>query len=138
MVARGYSHQLPDPWSWADRRLDEIYQDWSGERERKTYLRELDVLRSFPRTDTPRGTGYVLDTIWSVRKALEEESFEAVLKTAILFGHDTDTTAAVAGGLAGIRFGLAAIPKRWLQRLRGFDLAEPLIYRFEATMGDNP
>lgn len=133
LVARGYLRQLADPWGWADRRLDEIYQDWPGERERKAYLGELDGLRSFPKTEKPRGTGYVLDTIWSARKALEKASFEDVVRTAILCGHDTDTTAAVAGGLAGIRFGLAGIPARWLEQLRGFDIAEPLIVRLTAS-----
>ncbi len=129
LVARGYLNQLSDPWTWADHRLDEIYHDWSNGQDREALLRELDVLRSFPKTDKPRGTGYVVDSIWSARKALEEDSFEDVVKTAILFGHDTDTTAAVAGGLAGIKFGLAGIPTRWLEQLRGFDLAEPLITR---------
>ncbi|CAN7212898.1 ADP-ribosylglycohydrolase family protein [Cupriavidus necator] len=129
LVARGYLRQLAEPWVWADRRLDEIYQDWPRERERKAYLRELDLLRSFPKTDQPRGTGYVLDCLWSARKAMEEDSFEDVVRTAILFGNDTDTTAAVAGGLAGIRFGLAGIPARWLEQLRGFELVESLIGR---------
>lgn len=138
LVARGYLRQLGDPWVWADGCLAEIYQDWPNERERKAFLRELDVLRGFPKTDLPRGTGYVIDTIWSTRRALEEASFEDVVRTAIQFGHDTDTTAAVAGGLAGIRFGLAGMPTRWLEQLRGFELVEPLIFRFEATMADNP
>ncbi|SOZ22150.1 hypothetical protein CBM2609_P50011 [Cupriavidus taiwanensis] len=51
MVARGYLCKLPDPWSWADRGLDEIYQDWPGERERKVFLHGVDVLRSFPKPD---------------------------------------------------------------------------------------
>lgn len=127
LVARGYLRQLADPWGWADRRLAEIYQNWLGERERKAFLSELDVLRSFPKTDQPRGTGYCVDTISSARKALEGESFEDVVKTAILFGHDTDTTAAVAGGLAGIRFGLDCIPTRWLGQLRGFELLAPIL-----------
>ncbi|TDF66044.1 ADP-ribosylglycohydrolase family protein [Cupriavidus sp. L7L] len=130
LAARGYLCKLPDPWSWADRRLEEIYQDWTGERQRKAFQAELDVLRSFGKTDQPRGTGYVLDCLWSARKALEEDSFEDVVRTAILFGHDTDTTAAVAGGLAGIR-GLAGIPIRWLEELRGFELVEPLIFHME-------
>ncbi|MFJ1255716.1 ADP-ribosylglycohydrolase family protein [Cupriavidus sp. CuC1] len=138
LVARGYLRQLGDPWVWADGCLAEIYQDWPNERERKAFLRELDVLRGFPKTDLPRGTGYVIDTIWSTRRALEEASFEDVVRTAIQFGHDTDTTAAVTGGLAGIRFGLAGMPTRWLEQLRGFELVEPLIFRFEATMADNP
>jgi len=88
---------------------------------------ELDVVRDFKKTDQPRGAGYVLDTIWSARKALEEDSFEDVARTAILFGNDTDTTAAVACGLAGIKFGVAGIPERWLRQLRGIEIAEALI-----------
>jgi hypothetical protein len=65
---------------------------------------------------------------------MEEESFEDVIRTAILFGNDTDTTAAIAGGLAGIRFGLAGIPKRWLRQLRGFDVAEPLLTRLKGGL----
>ncbi|ANB73891.1 hypothetical protein AYM40_17105 [Paraburkholderia phytofirmans OLGA172] len=127
LVARGYLGNLADPWSSADQRLEEIYAVWSDQPTQKALLVELDVLRRFPKTDQPRGTGYVLDTIWSARQAMEEGSFEDVIRTAISFGHDTDTTAAVAGGLAGIRFGLAGIPISWLQQLRGYDLVEPLI-----------
>lgn len=135
ITARAYLRRLADPWSWADQRLEEIYRDWSNERERKGFLAELDVLRSFPKTDQPGGTGYVLDTMWSARKALEEESFEDVARTAILFGHDTDTTASVACGLAGIKFGIEGIPVRWLAQMRGFEIAEPLIARLMATTG---
>src|SRR6266545_4092857 len=42
-------------------------------------------------------------------------------------GYDTDTTACVAGGLAGIRDGVGAIPERWLRQLRGKELVEPLL-----------
>lgn len=59
--------------------------------------------------------------------AMDESSFEDVARTAILFGHDTDTTAAVACGLAGIRFHIDGIPTRWLAQLRGFEIVEPLI-----------
>ncbi|MFP3554907.1 ADP-ribosylglycohydrolase family protein [Paraburkholderia sp. SIMBA_049] len=130
LIARGYLKKLSDPWSRADQRLEEIYRDWSDTHEQKAFLAELDELRSFSKSSEARGTGYVVDTLWSARKALEEESFEEVTRTAIGLGHDTDTTAAVACGLAGIRFGLDGIPDRWLQQLRGFDLAEPLIARF--------
>ncbi|RZF31200.1 hypothetical protein EVC45_04430 [Paraburkholderia sp. UYCP14C] len=127
LTARGYLRKEADPWSWADQRLEEIYRDWSDERERKGFLAELDALRSFPKTDQPRGTGYVLDTLWSARTAQEEDSFEEVARTAILFGADTDTTAAVACGLAGIKFGVDGMPARWLAQLRGFEIVEPLI-----------
>lgn len=127
LLARGYLHKLADPWSWADQCLETIYEAWPSQEEKTLLLRELNVLRSFPKSDRPRGTGYVIDTLWSARKALEADSFEDVVRTAILFGHDTDTTAAVAAGLAGIRFGLAGIPDRWLTSLRGFALVAPLI-----------
>ncbi|MFL9905312.1 ADP-ribosylglycohydrolase family protein [Paraburkholderia sp. RL17-337-BIB-A] len=127
LVARGYLHDLADPWSSADQRLEKIYAEWSDQTARRAFLCELDVLRSFPKTDESRGTGYVLDTIWSARKAMEAGSFEDVARTAISFGNDTDTTAAVACGLAGIKYGIDGIPERWLRQLRGFHLVEPVL-----------
>lgn len=127
LTARGYLRNLADPWSSADQRLEDIYRAWPDQREGNGFLTELDVLRRFPKTNEPHGTGYVLDTIWSARRALEEGSFEDVARTAILFGHDTDTTAAVACGLAGIKFGLDGIPMRWLASVRGFKMVEPLV-----------
>ncbi|QQX83748.1 ADP-ribosylglycohydrolase family protein [Cupriavidus necator] len=127
LVATGYLHGLADPWASADGRLGAVYKRWPDAREGRECLRELDVLRSFPKHDAPRGTGYVLDTIWSARRALEESTFEDVVRTAVLFGNDTDTTACVAGGLAGIRFGPGGIPARWLKELRGYDIAASLI-----------
>ncbi|MBB5413954.1 ADP-ribosylglycohydrolase [Paraburkholderia sp. HC6.4b] len=129
LVARAYLRKLADPWSWADQRLEEIYRGWLDERERAALRAELDVLRSFPKTDQPRGTGYVIDTIWSAGKAMEEESFEDVARSAILFGNDTDTTAAVACGLAGIKFGIDGIPARWLEQLRGYEIVQSMIGR---------
>ncbi len=74
------------------------------------------------------GSGYVLDTLHSARWALDQgEGYEAVVKLAISLGHDTDTTACVAGGLAGILYGKQAIPMRWRQALRGQELIEPLL-----------
>lgn len=133
LVARGYLSAKADPWRCADQRLEEIYNVWPDERERSGLLIEFDVLRRFRKADQPRGTGYVLDTLWSAQKAMEEDSFEDVARTAILFGHDTDTTAAVACGLAGIKFGVDGIPARWLQQLRGFEIVEPLIARLIAA-----
>ncbi|MGF6872191.1 ADP-ribosylglycohydrolase family protein [Paraburkholderia sp. MM5477-R1] len=127
LVARGYLRKFHEPWSWAGQRLQSIYEAWPDRQSARPLLAELAVLRAFPKTDRPRGSGYVIDTIWSAKRALEESSFEEVIRTAVLFGHDTDTTAAVAGGLAGIRFGLAGIPERWLAGLRGFELVAPLL-----------
>ncbi len=37
---------------------------------------------------------------------------------AVNLGDDTDTIAAIAGGLAGLYYGYAAIPSEWLEVLR--------------------
>lgn len=72
------------------------------------------------------GSGYVVDTLRSARDALREATYEEVVKSAIALGHDTDTTACVAGGIAGIRYGKEGIPARWRDALRGLPVLEPL------------
>ena len=58
--------------------------------------------------------GHVVDTLTaSLWCLLSTHSYsEAVLK-AVNLGGDTDTTGIAAGGLAGIRYGLQAVPERW-------------------------
>lgn len=46
--------------------------------------------------------------------------FEETIRRALAMGGDTDTIAAMAGALAGARYGLAAIPSDW-RRVEGFD-----------------
>lgn len=72
------------------------------------------------------GSGYVLDTLHSARLACQAGSYEAIIKKAIAIGHDTDTTACVAGGIAALRHGLAGIPADWLRDLRGKGLLRDL------------
>ena len=127
LVARAYLSKRSDPWESADINLKSIYLAWPNQEEGREFLDELQVLRDFPKRETPQGTGYVLDTIWSARYAVEASTFQDVIRNAVALGHDTDTTAAVAGGLAGIRFGLSGIPANWLDQLRGFELVDPLI-----------
>jgi ADP-ribosylglycohydrolase len=66
-----------------------------------------------------RGSGYCVDAleaaIWAVAGAADFR--DAVLRAANL-GDDADTTAAIAGQLAGARWGERGIPLVWLARLR--------------------
>lgn len=73
------------------------------------------------------GSGYVVDCLYSARHASREATFELSLKRAVSLGDDTDTTAAVVGGVAGVRHGLSGIPSRWLSCLAGRSLVEPLV-----------
>jgi len=63
-------------------------------------------------------SGYVVDTLQAVFQAFfDTESFEDCLVDVVNRGGDADTTGAIAGMLAGARYGLAGIPKRWLNAL---------------------
>lgn len=74
------------------------------------------------------GSGYVVDCLRSAFMVLEQtSSYEEAVKRAVLLGNDTDTTACVTGGLAGIYYGLQGIPKRWLSMLRGQEKVETLL-----------
>ncbi len=67
--------------------------------------------------------GYVLCSVVTAIALvlLAEDSFEEMLVRAVGLGGDTDTTAAMAGGIAGAAAGVEAIPERW-QRFAGADL----------------
>lgn len=78
--------------------------------------------------EAPGGSGYVIDTLRSARALVETEpDYASVVRGAIALGHDTDTTACVAGGAAGAIHGESGIPQRWRDALRGRNLAEPLV-----------
>lgn len=62
-------------------------------------------------------SGYVVDTMHAVMLAMQESSFEEILVKAVNFGGDADTVGAIAGGLAGAKYGFKAIPKRWVAAL---------------------
>jgi ADP-ribosyl-[dinitrogen reductase] hydrolase len=78
-----------------------------------------------------RGSGYVIHSLeaalWAIGKA--QDFREAILLAANL-GEDADTTAAIAGQLAGALWGASGIPEDWLGKLawreRITDLADGL------------
>lgn len=88
---------------------------------------ELENLMVHQPMGSAWGSGYVFDSFASAREALKQPTFEGVVKKAISFGQDTDTTACIAGGIAGIYYSEDGIPRRWLQNLRGRDLLDPLL-----------
>lgn len=69
----------------------------------------------------PHGTNGVVwtclaEAVWAVRAA---DSFETAVVNAIDLGRDADTTACVAGGIAGALWGVQGIPSRWTTYLNG-------------------
>jgi ADP-ribosylglycohydrolase len=130
---------------WARRMLDGLAAE-------EAYLDAVATLRDLYPADSPyrqelewairpderipsRGSGYVIDGLRCAREVLDHKSYEQVVKSAIALGDDTDTNAAIAGGLAGIRDGLKGIPERWINALRGKELATPLLQRLLDQFG---
>ncbi|UXY27916.1 ADP-ribosylglycohydrolase family protein [Streptomyces sp. HUAS TT20] len=60
--------------------------------------------------------------VWALRTT---STYEEAIRTAVDLGGDTDTVAAVTGGLAGVVYGINAVPSRWTEALHvplpGFD-----------------
>ena len=103
--------------------LTRIYLDTSNEQA----ITELENHIVSYDTNSCNGTGYVVDSLMTALLCLKENTYEAVIKKAISFGNDTDTTACIAGGLAGIMFGFNAIPNRWVIGLSGKNMVYPLL-----------
>jgi ADP-ribosyl-[dinitrogen reductase] hydrolase len=82
-----------------------------------------------------RGSGYVVDaleaSLWCL---LSTKSFKQAVLRAVNLGDDTDTTGAITGALAGIRYGLDAIPEDWRARLARRDDLEKLFNAFVARV----
>lgn len=108
-------------WSDAVTKLRAYLKDKPEDLEQLEYYIRPDEL------EKGTGSGYVVDCLKSARYALKQTTYQDVIKTAIAFGRDTDTTACVAGGIAGLYFGFDSIPESWLAQLRAKDLVEPLL-----------
>ena len=84
---------------------------------------------------TLQSGGYVLHTLeaalWCL---LRHSTYAATVLAAVNLGDDTDTTAAVAGGLAGLYYGEAAIPPEWLAVLARRADIEDLAARMAAAL----
>lgn len=62
--------------------------------------------------------GYIVDTVQTVlHYFFNTDSFEACLTATVNQGADADTTGALAGMLAGAKYGVEQIPARWLEQL---------------------
>ena len=118
-----------------DAALQSARSEFAGYYEGAADFTQFRRLLQDPLGELPEGeivsTGYVLHTLhaslWSL---LTTSSFEDCVLRAVNLGGDTDTTGCVAGGLAGVCYGLNAIPERWIQSLARHDEVASLLNRF--------
>ncbi len=67
---------------------------------------------------------------------LNSTSYSKAVLKAVNLGGDTDTTAAVTGGLAGIYYGVENIPAEWIEQIARKQEIIDLAARFEAAVFD--
>ena len=100
--------------------------------EELPYYERLSDIKAFINVpiESIKSSGYVVYTleasIWSL---LNTDSYKDCVLTAVNLGGDTDTVAAVAGGLAGLYYGYDSIPSKWLSVIAKRDYIEDLCNR---------
>lgn len=84
--------------------------------------------------DEINSSGYVVDTLeaalWC---ALHGHDYKSTVLMAVNLGEDTDTVAAVAGGLAGIIYGMGDIPTKWLAQIPRWEWIDDLCGKVESS-----
>ena len=116
--------------AWALAENERLFHE---ERGLHAHLAALEELRAWPER---RGRGFVLDSFWSAWDAFAGAgSYADTIQRAVAYGHDTDTTACIAGGLAGARWGWEGIPIAWRRGMRGREIVTPLVDGLVAPTG---
>lgn len=94
----------------------EMMQFADRERAHFKNILALDI-RHFNR-DQIESSGYVIHSLEaSLWCFLRTDDFKTAILQAVNLGSDTDTTAAITGGLAGIYYGETGIPSHWISAL---------------------
>lgn len=107
---------------------DKIKEYYKGSEELKHFQKIFDN-----DLDDINGKGYVIYTFECVVHCLltTDNYMDAVLK-AVNIGEDTDTNAAICGGLAGIYYGFDSIPVDWTNQINRIDYLLSLCEEYEA------
>jgi ADP-ribosylglycohydrolase len=72
---------------------------------------------------------YTLEaSVWSI---LITDNYKDAVLRAVNLGKDTDTTAAVTGGLAGLMYGAENIPKEWITQIARLEDIEQVVKKLE-------
>jgi len=83
--------------------------------ERKHFEKVIQQDIRQTKIDDLKSGGYVIEVLESsIWFFLNRENYKDTILSIINIGHDTDTSAAIAGGLAGIYYGLNGIPDYWV------------------------
>lgn len=83
-------------------------------------------------------SGYVLRTVAAVIHVWlrHQDNFKLAIEELIKVGGDTDTTAAILGGIIGARVGKEGIPKQWLENILEWPRSTKWIESVGITLAD--
>ncbi|WP_082407929.1 ADP-ribosylglycohydrolase family protein [Verrucomicrobium spinosum] len=117
IIVRGLYQQLSplealkQAWSQAEALYstdEEFHNEWPA-----LHKMHPDILPHMSESEVP-SSGYCVHTleaaVWTL---LHTTNFEECVLRAVNLGEDTDTTGCVAGALAGLTYGIEAVPAQW-------------------------
>lgn len=121
----------------AEQVLDPGWATWGRVRAHHPLHSAIDevVSGSFLEREPPeiRGSGYVVPSLEAALWAMSRhDRFAGAVPAAVNLGDDADTTGAVAGQLAGARWGVSGIPPEWRDGLAQADMVEEVAGRLIA------
>ncbi|MCK8818141.1 ADP-ribosylglycohydrolase family protein [Natroniella sulfidigena] len=115
--------------------IKEYYQQAPYQEELEHYHRILEAEIGQLKEDEIKSTGYVVDTLEAALWVLfNSHSYQEAILKAVNLGEDTDTVAAVTGGLAGIYYGYQALPKEWMGKIVKKDEILKLVDEFQQSL----
>ena len=80
------------------------------------------------KADYIRSSGYVVDSLEAALWCLLTSSdYKETILKAVNLGDDTDTVAAIAGGLAALYYGVDSIPQHWTAALKKPELFQKIV-----------
>lgn len=119
-----------------------IYKAMKYYKKQRYFVDELEHFARLEKKDFAqlpveeiKSGGYVVDTleaaIWCL---LNTDNYKDCVLKAVNLGRDTDTVAAVAGGLAGLRYGYESIPQDWVNKTARGEYIENLCNQFNLSL----
>jgi len=132
-LLQGLSPQ--DAYLQGIKNIQEIYRQPLYAQEIQLFERVLNgEIANLPIDEIESG-GYVIHTLEAALWCfLNNYSYSETVLKAVNLGGDTDTTAAVAGGLAGIYYGFENIPPEWVEQIARKEDIMNLARRLEWAM----
>lgn len=116
-----------------------IFHDENYHEAIKKYARLKDAraFAALPEEEIKSG-GYVVNTLEAAMWCfLNTDSFADCVLKAVNLGDDADTTAAVAGSIAGAYYGIKSIPTEWLSCIARKEWITQMVDRFELVIMEN-